>query len=139
VERPVSEHRFLNPPELLPGQGFSHVAVPASGQLVFIAGQTAHQRDGSVRGGTMAEQADAALANLVAAVAAAGAQPSDLVELQIYVTDVAAYRDALGDIGEAWRRHLGRHYPAVSLFGIAELFDPAAMIEIVARAVIPAP
>ena len=135
----MSDHRFLNPPDLLPGQGFSHVALPAFGQLVVLAGQTAHQPDGSVRGTTMGEQADAALQNLVVALAAADAQPTDLIELQIFVTDVAAYRDALPEIGDAWRRHLGKHYPAVSLFGIVELFDPAAMIEIVARAVVAAP
>ena len=133
----MTTHRFLNPPELLPGQGFSHVAVCAPGTVVEIAGQTAHQADGSVRGATMAEQADAALANLATALRAAGGKPEDLVAMQIYVTDVPAYRAAMGDIGPAWRRHLGMHYPTVSLFGIGELFDHEAMIEIVARAVIP--
>ena len=134
----MTAHRFVNPPDLLPGQGFSHVAIPAPGQLVLIAGQTAHQPDGSVRGATMAEQADAALANLVTALGAAGGLPEHVVELQIFVTNVATYRQEMSAIGAAWRRHLGKHYPAVSLFGIAELFDPQAQIEIVARAVIPA-
>ncbi len=133
----MTTHQFLNPPDLLPGQGFSHVAVPAAGRLVFVAGQTAHDRDGRVRGATMAEQADAALGNLVTALAAAGARPEHVVEMQIYVTDVDAYRHALGAIGTAWRQHLGRHFPAISLLGIDALFDPAAMIEIVARAVVP--
>jgi enamine deaminase RidA (YjgF/YER057c/UK114 family) len=133
----MSEHAFLNPDGLLPGQGFSHVAVPAAGRTIYIAGQTAHAADGFVQGESMAEQADAALANLATALAAAGAQPSHLVSLQIYVTDVDAYRDALDHIGPSWRRHLGKHYPAVSLFGVAALFDPDAMIEIVSTAVIP--
>jgi enamine deaminase RidA (YjgF/YER057c/UK114 family) len=135
----MNRHRFINPPTLLPGQGFSHVAMPAAGQLVEIAGQTAHQAGGTVRGSSMAEQADAALANLATALREAGAQPADLVAIQIYVTSVQAYRDDLDAIGVAWRKHLGKHYPTVSLFGIAELFDPAARIEIVARAVIPEP
>ncbi len=135
----MSAHEFLNPPDLLPGSGFSHVALTAPGRLVEIAGQTAHQPDGSVKGTSMAEQADAALANLVTALGAAGAQPTDLVAMQIYVTSVQAYRDDLDDIGRAWRKHLGKHYPTVSLFGIAELFDPAARIEVVARAVIGEP
>lgn len=133
----MTAHRFLNPDALLPGQGFSHVALPARGQLVYIAGQTAHGRDGTIRGATMAQQADATLANLAAALDAAGARAEHLVEIQIFVTDVADYRDALGQIGASWRMHLGRNFPSVSLFGIAELFDPAAVIEIVARAVIP--
>lgn len=133
----MSDHRFINPPQLLPGQGFSHVAVPADGRTVYLAGQTAHQAGGEVRGATMAAQADAALANLVTALAAAGARPEHLVAMQIFVADVAAYRAELDEIGRAWRAHLGKHYPTVSLFGIAALFDPEALIEIVATAVIP--
>jgi enamine deaminase RidA (YjgF/YER057c/UK114 family) len=137
MERPVSVHEFRNPAELMPAKGFSHVGVTAPGQVMEIAGQTAHGPDGSVRGSSMAEQADAALANLATALRTAGAGPEHLVAMQIYVTDVAAYRDAQPEIGQHWRRHLGKHFPTVSLFGIVELFDPAAMIEIVARAVIP--
>lgn len=132
----MTPHRFVNPDGLLPASGFSHVALAAPGQVVEIAGQTAHLADGSVSGTTMAQQADAALANLATALRAAGAQPTDLVAMQIYVTDVAAYRQAMDDIGVAWRKHLGKHYPTVSLFAVLELFDPAARIEIVARAVI---
>ncbi len=132
----MTEHRFLNPPDLLPGQGFSHVALVAPGAVVEIAGQTAHQRDGRVKGTSMAEQADAALSNLATALHAVGAEAADLVAIQIYVTSVQAYRDDLTDIGAAWQNHLGKHYPTVSLFGVTELFDPAARIEILARAVI---
>ena len=133
----MTEHRFVNPPHLLPGTGFSHVAVPASGRTIYIAGQTAHQRDGSVKGTTIVEQADAALANLVEALRAGGAQPEHVVSIQLYVTNVAAYRDALEEVGAVWRRHLGKHYPALSLLGVNTLFDPDAMVEIVATAVIP--
>jgi enamine deaminase RidA (YjgF/YER057c/UK114 family) len=35
------------------------------------------------------------------------------------------------------RRHLGRHYPATALFGVTELFDPAALVELVCTAVVP--
>ena len=133
----MSNHRFVNPPTLMPGSGFSHVAVPANGHTVYLAGQTAHQRDGAVRGATLLEQADAALENLVHAVRAAGGHPQHLVSLQIFVTDVPAYRDAVPNMRDVWQRHLGKHYPAISLFGVTELFDPAAMIEIVAVAVVP--
>jgi len=132
-------HRFVNPDGLLPGRGFSHAAVVAEGRLIEIAGQTAHGPDGSVRGTTMAVQAEVALTNLATVLRSVDAEPEHLVAMQIFVTDVAAYRDAIDDIGAAWQRHLGKHFPTVSLFGVAELFDPDAMIEIVARAVVPAP
>ena len=133
----MTPHTFLNPAELLPGQGFAHIAVPAEGTTIYFAGQTAHQRDGSVRGRTLPEQMDAALANLATALAAAAAEPEHLVALQIFVTDVQAYRDSLDAIGTAWRRHLGKHYPTVSLFGVTELFDPDAMVEVLSTAVVP--
>lgn len=129
-------HQHIDPPELLPPRGFTHVVVAAPGRVVHIAGQTAHRPDGTLPEGLVA-QVEGAVANLAVALRAAGARPEHLVAVQIYVTDVAAYRAALGDIGRAWRRHLGGHYPAVSLFGVTELFDPAAVVEIVATAVVP--
>ena len=133
----MTNHEFVNPPELLPAQGFSHTAIAAPGELVFIAGQTAHEADGRITAHGMAEQAAVALSNLAIALETVGAQPEHVVAMQIFVTDVPAYRAHMSEIGDAWRIHFGRHYPTVSLLGIAELFDPEALIEIVATAVIP--
>jgi enamine deaminase RidA (YjgF/YER057c/UK114 family) len=133
----VTTHQFLNPEGLMAPSGFSHVALPAPGRLVFVAGQTAHQPDGSVAGSTMPEQFAAAAANVVAALEAAGAAPEHIVWLQIFVTDVDAYRAALGPIGAAYRGTFGSHYPAMALFGISRLFDEAAMVELMAIAVVP--
>jgi enamine deaminase RidA (YjgF/YER057c/UK114 family) len=52
------------------------------------------------------------------------------------VTDVAAYKDALPALGEVWRRHFGGHYPAMGLFGVVELFEPAALVELMGVAVV---
>jgi enamine deaminase RidA (YjgF/YER057c/UK114 family) len=82
-------------------------------------------------------QFEVAAGNLLAALAAAGGQPDHLVSIQIFVTDAPAWRAAQPDLGAAWRRHFGRHYPAVGLFQVAALFDPAAQVELVAIAVIP--
>lgn len=129
-------HRIVNPPELLPPSGFSHAVVATPGRLVALGGQTGHAADGSLPAG-LVEQLDRALANLVVALQAAGAEPGHLVALQLFVVDVAGWRAALPELGRVWRRHLGRHYPAVALLGVAELFDPAALVEVVATAVVP--
>ncbi|HUG86977.1 MAG TPA: RidA family protein, partial [Euzebya sp.] len=68
---------------------------------------------------------------------AAGGAPQHLVALTVYTTDMAAYRDDLRGVGTAHRRHLGRHFPAMAMLGVTQLFEPAAMVEIVAVAVIP--
>ena len=47
-----------------------------------------------------------------------------------------AYRDDLPGVGAAHRKHLGRLFAAMAMLGVTELFDPAAMVEIIATAVI---
>jgi enamine deaminase RidA (YjgF/YER057c/UK114 family) len=75
---------------------------------------------------------------VVEALKAAGATAEHLVSMQIYVTDVATYRSELGDLAEVYKKHFGRHYPAIALFEVKGLFDPRALVELVCTAVIPA-
>jgi acyl-CoA synthetase (AMP-forming)/AMP-acid ligase II len=63
--------------------------------------------------------------------------PTLLVTMTVYVTDVAEYRAALSPIGQSYRAHFGRHYPAMALIGVSALFDPEAKVELQATAVIP--
>jgi enamine deaminase RidA (YjgF/YER057c/UK114 family) len=133
----VTPHRIVNPDGLVPPVGFAHAVVAAPGRTVYLGGQTAHDADGRLVGRTIGEQFEAAARNLATALAAAGGTPEHLVSLQIYTTDAAAYRAALGELGAAYRRHLGRHYVASALFEVAGLFDPAARVELVGIAVIP--
>jgi enamine deaminase RidA (YjgF/YER057c/UK114 family) len=130
-------HEVVNPPSMAPAVGFAHAVVAAPGRLVLLGGQTAQAPDGSIVGATLVEQWDRAAANLVTALAAVGARPEHLTSLVVYTTDMAAYRASLRPLGEVYRRHLGRHYPAMALLGVAELFDPAALVELVATAVVP--
>lgn len=136
MERPVgTPHEILNPASLPPAQGFSHVVITKPGRTIYLAGQTAQQADGTVVDGPIAEQFDIAAANVVKALEAAGAQPQDLVSMQIFVTDVGEYRRSSKQIGEAYRRHFGRHYPAMALLEVRRLFDPAAKVELMCVAV----
>jgi enamine deaminase RidA (YjgF/YER057c/UK114 family) len=129
-------NRIVAVPALAEPVGFAHAVVAASGQTVYLAGQTAQDADGAIVGGTVVEQFDVAAGNVVAALTAAGARPEQLVSMVIYTTDMPEYRSSLAGLGPVWRRHFGRHYPAVALLGVAALFDDAAKIELVATAVI---
>jgi enamine deaminase RidA (YjgF/YER057c/UK114 family) len=132
-------HHLVNPDSLAPPVGFSHAVVAAPGRLVFLGGQAGHGPDGSITSDDLVDQFDAACRNVGLALRAVGARPEQLVSVQVFVTDADAYRAGLGLIGEAWRRHLGRHFPAVSLFEVKSLFDPKAKVELVCAAVIPEP
>ena len=135
----ISPHRVVNPDGLAPPVGFAHAVVAAPGRTVYLGGQAAQAPDGRIVGDTVTEQFEVAAGNLVAALAAAGGAPEHLVSLHVYVTDAAAYRAALAELGAAYRHHLGRHYVATALFEVAGLFDPAAKVELVGIAVVPDP
>jgi enamine deaminase RidA (YjgF/YER057c/UK114 family) len=134
VERKVNE--IVNARGLAEPVGFSHAVV--AGRTVYLGGQTAQDPSGAIVGATLVEQFDVAAGNVATVLAAAGASPSDLVSLIIYTTVVPEYRASLSELGPVWRKHFGRHYPAVALLGVAALFDDDAKVELVGTAVIQA-
>ena len=137
MDWPVTEHEILNPPTLPAPSGFSHAVVAVPGRTIYLGGQAAFDASGTLVGDTVAEQFDLAAGNVVLALEAAGARPEHLVSMQIFVTDVAAYRAALNDLAPVYRKHFGRHYPAIALFEVSGLFEPRAQVELVGIAVIP--
>ncbi|MFD3327769.1 RidA family protein [Streptomyces sp. NPDC058701] len=127
----------INPAELSPPTGFSHAVAATGTRLVFLAGQTALDASGTVVGATLPEQFECALANLLAALAAAGGAPADLARVTVYATDVAAYRTHAAELGRVWRRLAGRDYPAMALVGVVRLWDEEALVELDGVAVLP--
>ena len=128
----------INPEELARPSGFSHaVSVPA-GRMVFLAGQIGMDRDRKVAAGGVVAQFEQALGNLLAALAAAGGQPEDLVSLTIYLIDVEDYQAHGKEIGAVWRRLAGTGYPAMAGVGVTGLWLPEALVEIQGIAVVSA-
>jgi enamine deaminase RidA (YjgF/YER057c/UK114 family) len=132
----MSRHHLFNPEGMAPAVGFSYGAVAARGRTLNIAGITGHQEDGSIVP-DLVDQFGAACESVVRVIFEAGGEPADLVSMTIYTTDIAGYRDNLGPLGERYRAVFGRHYPPMALLGIDELFDPAAVVELVCVAVVP--
>ena len=130
----TTEH--INPAELARPSGFSHaVSVPA-GRMVFLAGQIGIDRDSKLAEGGVVPQFEQALGNLLTALAAAGGQPSDLVSLTIYLTDVPDYQAHGKEIGAVWRRLAGTEYPAMAGVGVARLWLSEALVELQGVAVV---
>jgi enamine deaminase RidA (YjgF/YER057c/UK114 family) len=128
----VSE--LINSPHLSPPIGFSHAV--RVGDTVYLAGQTALDPEGKIVGTTMMEQFDVAAGNLMTALRATGGGPHQLVSLQIFVTSVPEYKESLVSLGRVWRKHFGKRYPAMGLFGVTELFDAEAKVELMGVAVL---
>jgi enamine deaminase RidA (YjgF/YER057c/UK114 family) len=133
----TTPHTIVNPPSMAKPVGYAHAVAASAGRTIYLGGQTAQAPDGQISGETMAEQFDAACANVVTALGAAGANPGHLVSMQVLVTDAGAYRDVLGELSAIYFRHFGRHYPAITFVEVAGLFDPNAKVEITGVAVVP--
>ena len=126
---------ILQPPGWPRPKGYAN-GVSARGRLVFTAGQVGWDTQGDFPD-TLAGQVELALANVTAVLAEAGAGPEHLVRLTWFIADRRAYLDAQSEIGAAYRRVLGRHYPAMSLVEVSALVESKALVEIEATAVIP--
>ena len=127
----------INPEALARPSGFSH-AVRATGTVtVHLAGQTALDADGRIVGGTVVEQFEQALGNLLTALRAAGGGPQHLAALTIYMVDVPDYRARAREIGQVWKRLAGTDYPATAGIGVARLWDDDALVEVQGVAEIP--
>jgi 2-iminobutanoate/2-iminopropanoate deaminase len=127
--------RFMNPTQLSMPNGYSHVVIMSHGKLIFIAGQVGLDKDGNLANG-FAAQARQAFANIRAALAAAGAEPRDLVKLNYYV--VGLNHDKLMALREARDRIIDKEHPPVStLVGVQALFREDVEVEVEAEAVIP--
>jgi NAD(P)-dependent dehydrogenase (short-subunit alcohol dehydrogenase family)/enamine deaminase RidA (YjgF/YER057c/UK114 family) len=130
----------VNPATLLKPVGFSHGFAARGGRLLVIAGQVARDRDGNVVGkGDLVAQFRQVCENLRAVVTAAGGQMTDIIKLTIYVLDANEYRARLTPIGAVYREYFGRHFPAMTLVGVRDLFDAAdgCLIEIEGIAALP--
>jgi len=128
----------LNPAALGEPRGWNHgLLAPPGGRVLFVAGQTASGPSGQIETPDFAAQFALALDRVLAVVRAAGGEPSHIGRMTIYVTDLAAYRDARTELGAAWRARLGRHYPAMALVEVSRLVDVGAQVEIEATAVVP--
>ena len=109
----------------------------ASGKLLAIGGQVGSRPPGMTLVRGLVEQFAQALDNVVAVVRAAGGAPGDIMSLTIFVTDLGEYLAAAQEIRTAWRKRMGKHYPAMALVEVKALLDAEAVVEIQGLAMIP--
>jgi enamine deaminase RidA (YjgF/YER057c/UK114 family) len=125
----------VNPPELGTPPGYSQVVEVAADRIIFIAGQTALDRDGNLVGkADFGAQAAQVFHNLTIALKARGCTAANLVKLTVFLTDM----DNLGAYREARNRFFATvtppAAPAVTLVEVSKLYGPDFLIEIEAIA-----
>jgi enamine deaminase RidA (YjgF/YER057c/UK114 family) len=127
----------INPAALGHPRGYSNgMLAPAGGRLLFIAGQVGWDEGQRLVGEDFTSQFEQALSNVLAVVREAGGAPRDIGRLTLYVVDKREYQEALAEVGAAYRRLMGKHFPAMALVEVAGLLEPGARVEIEGTAVL---
>lgn len=114
----------VNPPTVAKPAGYSHAYETQGGKTVYLAGQVAFDKDGTVVGkGDLVAQFRQVCENLKAVLLSRGGQMNDIVKLTIYVLSKADYKTRSKEIGAVYREYFGRHFPAMTLVEVKGLYD----------------
>jgi len=116
-------------------KGYANGILASNGTL-FVGGQIGWDSEGNFAPGGFIGQMEQALRNIREVVEAAGGTPEDIARLTWYVTDKRDYVNNQRAVGEAYRRIMGRHFPAMAMLVVAGLVEDEAVVEIEATAVI---
>jgi len=131
--------KLINPEALGAPSGYANgLLADGGGKLLFVAGQIAWDNKQQIVSDDFVEQFDQALSNVLTVVREAGGESSNIARLVIYVTNKIEYRERMKEVGERYRKHMGKHFPAMVLVQVAGLLDDRAKVEIEGMAVIPA-
>lgn len=129
--------QLFNPSEWTRPKGYSN-GVTAYGQMIFVAGQVGWDINEVFQTDDLVGQVRQALTNIVAILAEAGAKPENIVRMNWYLSDKDEYNARLGEIGEAYRQTIGRHFPAMTAVQVAGFVEDGAKVEIEVTAMLPA-
>jgi enamine deaminase RidA (YjgF/YER057c/UK114 family) len=105
----------------------------ADGRL-YVGGQIGWNESQVFERHDFVGQMEQALRNIVAIVRAAGGDVPAITRLTWYVTDKREYLARQREVGEAYRRVMGRHFPVMTMVVVAGLVEDEALVEIEAIA-----
>lgn len=129
-------HQIIHPEGWAPARGYANGVLSADGTLQ-IGGQIGWTRDQLFEAHDFIGQMEQALKNIIDVVEAAGGTAADVTRLTWFVIDKRDYLARQREVGEAYRRVFGRHFPAMSMLVVSGLIEDEALVEIEATAFIP--
>jgi enamine deaminase RidA (YjgF/YER057c/UK114 family) len=129
-------HKTLQPEGWARPKGYAN-GIEATGRTIYIAGQIGWNANCEFETDDFVGQVRQSLANIVAVLDAAGAEPSHITSMVWYFTDKAEYMSRQREIGESYRDVIGRHFPTMTAMQVVALVEDRAKVEIQATAVVP--
>lgn len=127
-------HRAVMPQGWAPAKGYAN-GMLTHGNLLFVGGQIGWNAEQKFETHDFIGQMEQTLKNIVSVVTEAGGKIEDITRLTWYVVDKKEYLARQREVGEAYRRVMGRHFPAMTMVVVAGLIEDDALIEIEATAV----
>ena len=128
--------RTLLPEGWAPPIGYANGIEVDAGRIVFVAGQVGWDAQQRFQSEDIVPQFDQALANVLAVLAMSGGEPQHICRMTAYCCDKPAYLAARRQLGAIWQKHMGRHFPAMSMIFVSDLLDSPGKIELEATAVV---
>lgn len=127
----------INPPSLAAPKGYQNGVLSGGGKFLFVAGQIGWDKEARLVSPAFVPQFEQALKNVLAVVEAAGGGPEHICQMTVFVTDKSLYLKDIKEVGAAWRRVMGKEFPAMALVEVRALVEEGALVEIQAMAVVP--
>lgn len=106
-------------------------------RIIFVGGQIGWNAQMQFETDDLVEQVGQTLRNIVEVLEEAGAGPEHIARMTWYVRDKQEYLASLKGIGEQYRNILGKNFPAMTAFEVADLIEDRAKVEIEVTAVAP--
>lgn len=125
----------IHPEGWAPALGYANGMLMPDGTL-HVGGQIGWDKDKIFVEGGFIAQMEQALSNIVDIVHAAGGHVSDIGRLTWFIKDKSEYLANQKQVGQAYRRVFGKHFPAMSMLIIKDLVEDQALVEIEATAYI---
>ena len=126
---------IIHPEGWAPALGYANGMLMADGTL-HIGGQIGWNAEKKFVAHDFIGQMEQILRNIADIVRAAGGEVEDIGRLTWFVTDKAEYLAKQHEIGKAYQRVFGKHFPAMSMLVVADLIEDDALLEIEATAFI---
>ena len=128
-------HKTIQPEGWAPAKGYANAMLTEDGTL-YVSGQIGWTAEQVFESHDFIGQMEQALRNIVDIVEASGGTVADITRLTWFIIDKQEYLAKQREVGEVYRRVLGRHFPAMSMLVVAGLIEDEALLEIEATAVI---
>lgn len=126
-------HDIIQPEGWAKAKGYAN-GVRTEDNHLYIGGQIGWNKDQQFESHDFIGQMEQTLKNILDILEAAGGAPEDLVRMTWFVTDKKEYANRQREVGDIYRKILGKNFPAMTMVVVSALVEDEALIEIEATA-----